>query len=1104
MQKKSVIAAFDGGLREQTPPANRRGPSMSIGAQRLRHASPTSTAAESGGDSGTVTTPRDSDMGWRSPVKQDRHAHVLDGACIFVPTVEHMTSIMSQPQHHVPPATSPKRRAAASPRNGASVAAVGQPPVIFSLGSTALAPANTTSRLVSHESVGKSLEYFASFVAAIPRCVPDQPLHSHKYLRAVVEARAAMEAVMHDARADIAALGLKCHTLVGKVHALEKALADAQHTANVASDLAVASDAQLVTMHEELKRVHEEKKWLAAEFEKKLHELTHLAAPQARTLASEFRTAECARMELECGELRAQLSKRNGWLMERTALVETAQREQRAREAMGNKLAERDAQVLALREEIAFVRAQRETSERSHTEERNSLTRELDSWRKQRSVPRQTAILRAAMHERGQRLNVKTCWDRWVAFHSERCGTASHRFNNNLATSDADVASSDTFVLEGKLLKLKEEKAILMRELAKVTQRADEQMLNLVASQRDLRAARSREEAVVQEVTQLKKRHSDLASCSTSSPQSPTGNNAISFRLQQHDDDPQSLVELAENLSKAPPVSRLDIDGGQAQGKKKRDGADQDPQVQALKAYHMLATVLQGLKRRLGIASLKIPSLPIAERTTEAVSSIVFRWIQDVFEFLHHVMGIEDRLLKTKVKLTYINVQLKPSIRRVEAQLRFSSSDAAVVSVLKRQLAGYVEIQQAVKAMKGHIDATLRALLSSSDSKKQEQIGVLTSTFEADVSDFMMRVQANRHTQFQFELQLVHLRQNRQELIERLLREDKQKPTKQRNAASQPASPAKGSPLTAVASPAKDVEPQKVTIGDLLPTLKRFDQSSVGSWEQQDSRPVTAETLEMNVKLESAEVEAVEGAKTPTKEDNDEPPPVDEVSGGGDDDAGTPRQTHEVPVSSQKSAEHSGEPAAAVVTPMTLKIAAALDAHKSASRVVAPSPSKAVLDTWAARKREGWRICSLLEGDADGRLGAKEFLRLSKELTDTKEIVRRRLDAEVEMLMRSSKSRVPPKHHNSPVVGRSISQTEDNRRSPSRIRKGPASSSPLPQASTAAQQSPSASPHIIPARDNLQRPSVASLSHPKLHIPLKDSNEILHELLPRLGEGRAM
>ncbi|CUI12375.1 Hypothetical protein, putative [Bodo saltans] len=1118
-QSKDMRSSYDGGLREHTPPTYRKGPAPSVGAARLlgkKQTGDTSPSLEEALFTGDVGVPTASKHQMR----------------IFVPTVEHMhttiSAATSQPQSRV--VSSPSRRSSPPP-------------------SRATAPSSSFASLVSTESIAKALRMLTPLISSIPRFVPPQPLEAASSLGKIVENRAIVQALLVDALADVEVLGARMAAIKADNERLKRDVAQLTRERDTAVDLGVAADAQLVTAAEEMRALQESKKALAAEFEKKVHYLVHKDAPVTRTTAAEYRTAECARMERECDELRAQLTKRDAWRVERSALLESIARETRLREAAANEVASLQHRISALETQLQTTIEQHRSSDELQLAEHLKLGESLQRWQLQRSNPRQTETIKRCMQERAFRARASRTWRQWFGVYVETMQEKAVMEN----TAEQQLRQ---VALEGRLLKAKEEKAILIREVTHLTRMADDHMLRQQSHQQS-----SHQPGQTPSWSPIR-----------GQPTSATPTKSIT---QEEDPATKSLLLLAfsaDAKEKAKvPTSLIDIVRNEQEAHKPKHKIHQDPQVQAIKAYHMLSTVLHGIKRRLGLESLRIPALPLTERSTESVPRVVFDWIQDVFEFLHHIMSVEDRLLKAKVKIAFMNIRLGPDMKRIAAQMHFCSSDAAQTDVLKRQLNGYVEIQRAIKALKGHIEATAKALVSSSDPKKHDQIRLLTQTFEADVSTFLDRVEYNRKMQFQFELQLRTLRDQKAALIDRLLGGDgsgTSSPTRR----SQPGSPShrkamlehgmapEGAGITSpgmtTASPVSPatVMTKQVSIGELLPTLRRF--GSVGSWAPDAaSRPITSDVLQSVVALDKA---ALPKAMIPASSDplhdipfadnnNMDPnhsgqsssrrtPVVDlgdtsNVLMGDDDDydrtAGNDPELeyiateeglqalhppqHDEAQHDEDNSGHKSSNAPLLLTrhvPSVEDIARILARDGALKRLDAPK----VPDPWAERCKEGYRITSILRAGADGKIDAKEFLRLSQGTTAIAQSVRRSLDSEI-LALNKAKARQRRDAPIAPLLASATAlaaqqQSQAGTFSHAHVKSAASLHkhvSQQPQGPPAQWRCDSATSHTstsnhtatIAHRDNLVRPAVVGLSEHRLRVPSSESSDVIHKLLPR-------
>ena len=131
---------------------------------------------------------------------------------------------------------------------------------------------------------------------------------------------------------------------------------------------------------------------------------------------------------------------------------------------------------------------------------------------------------------------------------------------------------------------------------------------------------------------------------------------------------------------------------------------------------------------------------------------VVLDWIESNFAFLAHVLAVETRLIRTKVALTYISVKIQPRLRHITAEMEAAKNNPAKLSVLRKQFAGYADLHKRIRALRCHVDATNKALLTAVDVKKQAEIDVLTNTFEADIGAFSRALQHHNRLQFSFEL----------------------------------------------------------------------------------------------------------------------------------------------------------------------------------------------------------------------------------------------------------------------------------------------------------------------------------------------------------------
>jgi hypothetical protein len=1095
-------SSYDGGLREQTPPTYRRGPAPSVGAARL-------LGKKQPGDGSLEDLLSNGDVVPTATRHQTR---------IFVPTVEHMhgtiSAATSQPQSRA--VSSPSRRTSPLPARAA-------------------APSAAATSLMPTESVVKALRMLVPLIANMPRFVPPQPLEAALVLQRVVENRALAHTLLVDALADVEVVGHRISGMTAEHEQLKRRVAQLTKERDTAIDLGVAADAQLVTAAEELRTLQESKKALAAEFEKKVHYLVHKDAPITRTTAAEYRTAECARMERECDELRAQLIKRDGWRVERSALLESIARETHLHEAAAKEVDSLQHRISSLELQLQTTVEQRRSADELQVAERLTLEESLQRWQQQRNNPRQTEIIKRCMEERAFRVVALRTWQKWFGVHIET--TQERAVMENTAEQQLRQVA-----LEGRLLKAKEEKAILLREVTHLTRVADDQMLR-----------------------QQSQQHGQATSWSPVRAQHATSATSVTSISQDEDPATKSLLLLAfsaDAKEKAKvPTSLIDIVRSEQDAHKPKHKLHQDPQVQAIKAYHMLSTVLHGIKRRLGLESLRIPSLPLTERSTESVPRVVFDWIQDVFEFLHHIMSVEDRLLKAKVKLAFMSIRIRPDMKRVAAQLHFCSSDAAQTDVLKRQLNGYTEIQRAIKALKGHIEATAKALVSSSDPKKHDQIRLLTQTFEADVSAFMDRVEYNRKMQFQFELQLFTLREQKAALIDRLLGGDgtgTSSPTRR----SQPGSPnhrkamldhgmapegagfsSPGMTTTSPVSPPGAMAKQ-VSIGELLPTLRRF--GSVGSWAPDaTSRPITSDVLQSVVALDKASLPKAAVLASPlhdipfadnmmdhngSGQSSSRRTPVVDLDDKGhiamvDDDchdraADDPelefiateeglQQMHQTQLDTPHDQERKQTKAPLLLTrhvPSVEDIARILARDGALKRLDAPK----VPDPWAERCKEGYRISSILRAGADGKIDAKEFLRLSQGTSAITQSVRRSLDSEIIALNKARQRRdapiAPLLASASALAAQQQSQAGTfghvHVKSAAALHKHSSSPQHGPPAqwrcdSATSYTSTSNHTATIAHRDNFVRPAVVGLSEHRLRVPSSESSDVIHKLLPR-------
>lgn len=1076
-------AAYDGGLREQTPPTSRRGPSPSVGAARLLGSKPHIMQP--------VVVDAASEIAGLEPANGVGVPTATHHSPVFVPSVEAMhdaiRQVLATPQPAVAaersskPQGSPHRR---SPKPNARQ----HSPVASPVDKQEATLGTTT------DSITQAFQMMISFLAAVPRFVPNQSMEAVLSLERIVNHRGLVHTLLQDAMSEVSLLRKRLIDATAENKQLQSELARAQQEKHTAIDLGVAADGQMVQMCEELKKVHDAKKQLAAEFEKKLHYIVHKEAPITRTTAAEYRTAECARVERECDELRAQLAKREGWRVERGALLEAVARESRGREAASRQLVECEVRNATLAEQLQEAKEQKRVADEIHVAERVALSEELERWRKQRSNPRQTEIIRRCMSERAFHISAFQTWLKWFRAYEDT------RRDKAVMENTAEQQLRHVG-LEGRLLKAKEERAILLRQVTTLSKLADEQMLRLnqsAASQSHLsptEKAKQPSQGHQEKRTQRSLSHSER---NESAVEDPLTNRML-----------LALVEDPHGTEKAP-TSLIDIARMEEESQKPKHKVHQDPQVQAIQAYHMLAMVLQGIKRRLRLESLRIPHLPLTERSTEPVPRVVFDWIQDVFAFLHHVMSVEDRLLKAKVKLAFMNVRLRPDVKRINAQLHFCSSDAAQTDVLQRQLRGYTEIQRAIKALKGHIEATAVALVSSTDPKKHDQIRLLTHTFEADVNTFMERVECNRKMQFQFELQLLKLRDDKAVLIERLLSggdhasearssrpagfsgQQGMRRTSMLNHSGAPTGEVPTSPgMTSAASPIRSpIAPtRKISIGDLLPTLRRFD--SLASWSPDaTSRPMTSETLQHVVAQDRSHAPL---AVPPVESHAPSASASTQGSEGGDDEPNTADPELEFTATEEglehvrpnaKTDDRNDHVAPLRLTgnvPSTEEIARILERQAALKKPDLPK----VPDPWAERCREGYRISSILRAGSDGKLDAKEFLRLTKSTSAITQGVRRSLDSELVSLNKAKARR-----KDAPLATVSAVSTENHSTSAS-------ASQPHGRCESASSVASTTATSAIPYRDNLVRPSVVSLSEHRLRVPSSESSDVISRLLPR-------
>lgn len=958
--------------------------------------------------------------------------------------------------------------------------------------SAAAVDLNKTLSNPDTNAVMQGLGELVQFLGMIPRYCPSQPLEAKAALEAIVVQRAAIAQTAQMVLNDV--LRLMTELDHSRRQGLRQAdrLQRLQEQVDGASDIAIAADAQMVLAAEDLRRCEEQKKDLAAEFERKLFRLSQVDAPNARVLAREYRSEDCARVERECDELRQQLMKRNLWLVERAAWLEKLSRVTEEHQLERAAAADWKKRCGELEVELLAQRRAAEIREEAAFAERGKFMSEIEQHRAQRHTLRELVVIERLQALRAEDHYRQSAWARWMHF------TQARKMETVRADCEA-VKTNASIVNSGRQIKFKEEKQVLMREVSRLTERIDT----------------------------LTARNRELEEWQTHHQQQQLNLLSNTVQTQKHEDSNKASSALSNH-------------GGASLHR------NDELQLQAMQSYHTLCQVLHGLKRRLGLDAMKIPALAAAERATEPLPVIVFDWISESFSFLSHVLKIEDRLLKIKVKLAYVHLQIKPQLERVSELMRFSQGDPPRLAVLRKQHAQYSEIHRGYIALRGQIEATAKALISSTDPKKKEQIAVLTNTFEADVVTFLEKVAQNRKIQFTLELQLTRLQNQAATTGSSTTNKKKgadgkggfsshllpplpspvgkgghRSPSTTHHhhhgegaddAAGTPHGFHEGSELysqmamsnegegRASTSPREGEEgeygrrqsndettplPRPSSIGELLPKLRKFQghtpepgRSGISSWEV--SRPTTNGTLC-----------GVVGPLPTTSE---------EAGGRNSAGDGTPGSVDVTILDmdhqkQQAAAKGSSKLKSSSLAPVTLSRnipAPGEDLHKGGKRVGGPTVIP-VMDTWAERQRQAMLVTSILKPTGpDGRMNLKDFQEMQRNAATVVKSLRRSYP-ELPKQQRGWAKTVPATTMS--TTQQSLSPLQQ---SSSSMQGGGSTHSEsganVLLASPGAALVLSDAPDVIPMRQTILRSPLLLEKH---RVTAEDTNQIVQQLLPR-------
>jgi hypothetical protein len=582
----------------------------------------------------------------------------------------------------------------------------------------------------AQDRIASNLRFLGDLLGKVPRFVPKQPLESQRLMRVICEDRGLWADSIEDLVSAVAVvlssralLAESNEKLQSEVEALRKQLA-------CSSDINQAASDRIAALTEELKAEQECRAQMGRQYDKKLREIQALgdvqcgdkqqhggsasskslldvplsaAAASAVHRAAVFRSQEAVALDEENRSLRAQLRAKDAILMEQNVFAARILRLEESSAAADKVRGDLEELIRGLTQEVETMRRTQQERNALHEAERRALQERLsllDSRRGSERERRIVATVVTAWAQQEQRSRAFVTWLLWLSA-KRNAKVLQHKH----ACSEALRQAADGF---------QREKRELLVELHKSNSRIDDQQYELHSLKSTL-----------------------------------LGGSSASFVMEG-----QSVTR----------PRRLDDGGGvgaafpdEAEGAQtKAFVSSEDLQVRSLRAYHALFSVLTGLQRRLKLSNLSVAPLDL-ESSCASTFQLVVDWIEKNFSFLSHVLSIETRLLRTKVELTYISIKIQPRLRHLTRELELAKNMPPKLNVLRQQFAGYADLHKRIRALRGHIDATSKALLTAVDEKKQAEIDVLTSTFEADVGAFSRALEHHNRVQFSFALAITYL-----------------------------------------------------------------------------------------------------------------------------------------------------------------------------------------------------------------------------------------------------------------------------------------------------------------------------------------------------------